>query len=101
MAAGARCVRAGDLPLVSRPASLEHGPRALGPPRGRAAGRQVPVRICWLVVTGLLLAACTGDALDAPIAPTRRPIIAGPVDNGDPAIMELLSFRGNTGARCT
>jgi hypothetical protein len=71
------------------------------PPRARAAGRQVPVRICWLVVTSLLLAACTGDALDAPIAPARRPIIAGPVDNGDPAIMELLSFRGNTGARGT
>jgi hypothetical protein len=56
------------------------------------------VRIRWLLATTLLLAACTGDPQ---VAPARRPIIAGPVDNGDPAIMELLSFRGNTGARCT
>jgi hypothetical protein len=59
------------------------------------------VRIFWPVVTSLLVAACSGDALDAAPAPAQRPIIAGPINTGDPAIMELLSFRGNTGARCT
>jgi hypothetical protein len=69
--------------------------------RGRADERQVVLRIRWLVMAVLPLVACGGDASDGPLTSTRRQIIAGPLDTGDPAIMELLSFRGNTGARCT
>jgi secreted trypsin-like serine protease len=54
------------------------------------------MRFSWVVLTGLAVTGCQGS--DAEI---RQAIVAGAVDTGDPAIMELLSFRGNLGARCT
>jgi V8-like Glu-specific endopeptidase len=41
------------------------------------------------------------EAPDAAAPPVTRPIINGTPHTGDPAIMALLSFRGNQGARCT
>src|SRR3954454_17249797 len=58
------------------------------------------MRISWVVLTGLtVVGGCQGSRLE--LASTRQPIVAGTLDTGDPAIMEVLSFKGNTGARCT
>jgi V8-like Glu-specific endopeptidase len=59
------------------------------------------MRNTWVVLTGLAAIAggCEGPA-PAP-ASIRQPIVAGTPSTGDPAIMEVLSFRGQLGARCT
>jgi secreted trypsin-like serine protease len=56
------------------------------------------MRCSWVALTGLAVAA--GCQAEAPSA-SRQAIVAGMADTGDPAIMEMLSFRGNLGARCT
>jgi hypothetical protein len=59
------------------------------------------MRISWVVFTGLaaVVTGCQGS--DPPAASILRPIVAGAPDTGDPAIMEVLSYKGNIGARCT
>ena len=59
------------------------------------------MRVSWVVLTGLIAIAdgCRGP--DAPVTASARAIVAGTVDTGDPAIMEVLSFKGNLGSRCT
>jgi len=57
------------------------------------------MRVSRVVLTGLVLAGCQGP--ESEVASTRQPIVAGAVDTGDPAVMEMLSFKGNVGARCT
>jgi V8-like Glu-specific endopeptidase len=52
-----------------------------------------------LLSAALALAGC--EAPEAPVGSSRQAIVAGALDTGDPAIMEVLAFRGNTGARCT
>ena len=51
------------------------------------------MRISWVVFTGLTVIAggCQGPEL--PVASLGRPIVAGTVNTGDPAIMEVLSFK--------
>jgi len=56
------------------------------------------MRFSWVVLTGLVVAGCQDQ--DPPGA-LGRAIVAGTPNTGDPAIMEVLSFRGNLGARCT
>jgi V8-like Glu-specific endopeptidase len=59
------------------------------------------MRNTWVVLTGLAAIAggCEGPAPE--LATIGRPIVAGTPSTGDPAIMEVLSFRGQLGARCT
>jgi hypothetical protein len=59
------------------------------------------MRTPWVVLTGLAVAAVGCEAPPSQLESVRLPIIAGAVHTGDPAIMELLSFQGNLGARCT
>ena len=59
------------------------------------------MRTSWVVLTGLTVVAGGCQRLDSELASTRQPIVAGTLDTADPAIMEVLSFKGNTGARCT
>jgi hypothetical protein len=55
-----------------------------------------------LVVPGVVAIVASGcEAPDSRLLSVSQPIVAGTPNTGDPAIMELLSFRGNTGARCT
>jgi hypothetical protein len=63
--------------------------------------KQAIMRISWVVLTGLAVAAVGCEGADSGLAATRQPIVAGTLDTGDPAIMEVLSFKGNVGARCT
>ena len=58
------------------------------------------MRISWVVLTGLAVVTggCENPESSAPIS---QPIVAGAVNTGDPAIMEVLSFKGQIGARCT
>jgi hypothetical protein len=57
------------------------------------------MRVSWVVLTGLIAIGCHGP--DAPVSSSAQAIVAGTVDTGDPAIMEVLSFKGNLGSRCT
>lgn len=59
------------------------------------------MRNSWVVLTGLAVVAggCEGPVPEP--ASISQPIIAGTPDTGDPAIMEMLSFKGQLGARCT
>ena len=59
------------------------------------------MRTAWVVVTGLAILASACEAPDPDLDSASQPIIAGPVHTGDPAIMSLLSFKGNLGSRCT
>src|SRR5205814_10006336 len=59
------------------------------------------MRTSWVVLTGLTVVAGGCQRLDSELASTRQPIVAGTLDTADPAIMEVLSFKRNTGARCT
>src|SRR5687767_10884348 len=45
--------------------------------------------------------ACDPGEPEPPLGSVRQPIIGGAAITGDPAIVEMLSFRGNLGARCT
>jgi len=56
------------------------------------------LRVVFTVVA-VVVGGCRGP--DSDLTATRQPIIAGTLATGDPAIMEMLSFRGNIGARCT
>jgi hypothetical protein len=58
------------------------------------------LRIAWVVLAGLAIAVGC-EAPDPELAPVRGAIITGTPQTGDPAIMSLLSFRGQQGARCT
>jgi hypothetical protein len=53
----------------------------------------------WVVLTGLAVVAC--EAPDRRVESRAQPIVAGPADPGDPAIMELLSNKGALWSRCT
>jgi secreted trypsin-like serine protease len=58
------------------------------------------MRCSWVVLTGLAaVVACSGP--DAGVSSARQAIVAGTPDTGDPAIMEVLGFRGPSGVRCT
>jgi hypothetical protein len=57
-------------------------------------------RATWVVLTGFVVTACACEAPDAPES-LQQPIVAGAPDTGDPAIMELLSNKGQLWARCT
>jgi V8-like Glu-specific endopeptidase len=59
------------------------------------------MRCPWVVITGLAVVAAGCVAPDPELESASRPIISGPVHTGDPAIMSLLSFKGNLGSRCT
>jgi hypothetical protein len=59
------------------------------------------LRIPWVVLTGLAVAASGCEAPGSRLESASRAIVAGDLDTGDPAIMELLGFKGNTGVRCT
>ncbi len=59
------------------------------------------MRTAWVVVTGLAILASACEAPAPDLDSASQPIIAGPPHTGDPAIMSLLSFKGNLGSRCT
>jgi hypothetical protein len=59
------------------------------------------MRISWVVFTGLGAVACGCARPDSTLEPGAQSIVAGALDPGDPAIMELLGFKGATGSRCT
>jgi V8-like Glu-specific endopeptidase len=59
------------------------------------------MRTAWVVLTGLAILASACEAPDPDLDSASQPIIAGPLHTGDPAIMSLLSFKGNLGSRCT
>ena len=56
------------------------------------------MRLSRIAVIGLALVACEATP---PLQSVRQPIVGGALASGDPAIVELLSFKGNLGARCT
>jgi hypothetical protein len=58
------------------------------------------MRISSVFFIGLAVVGCS-EAWDPSVDSTERPIVAGTLDTGDPAVMELLAFKGNSGARCT
>src|SRR4051812_42477426 len=64
------------------------------------------MRITWVLLTGLAVAAggCggpEGSAGAGPLGSSAQPIIAGTVDTGDPAIVELVAINGQMAAKCT
>lgn len=59
------------------------------------------MRNSWVALTGLAVVAVGCQGPGAELASISQPIIAGTPTTGDPAIMEMLSFRGQIGARCT
>jgi hypothetical protein len=72
------------------------------PPQGaRRQSKEDVMRSPWVVLTGLSVVVHGCASPDSPLESVGQPIIAGTVNTGDPAIMSLLSFKGNLGARCT
>jgi V8-like Glu-specific endopeptidase len=53
------------------------------------------------VALTLAVATSACEAPDSQLETRQQPIVAGTPDTGDPAIMELLSNKGNLWARCT
>jgi hypothetical protein len=54
-----------------------------------------------VVLIASAIIGCGCEAPRSPVEAVEQPIVAGMPDPGDPAIMELLSNKGNLWARCT
>jgi hypothetical protein len=70
-------------------------------PAASAAKENRSMRSFWASFAGLATVFMACEAPPAPPDPTQQAIVGGAVSAGDPAIVEVLSFRGNLGARCT